>query len=260
MTRRHGRPALAFLLPALVFSGLGCAQAPLERAEDRTPLPPVPPTIHPLALSAGPERFPRRPVRERAPFNSPILTKIRAAASAPHEGQIRELAESHPLVIKELGERFAHFHSEVVRRGWGFCPPQVTLTEDLVIPSAPPAITRLTYYSYTRKGTVVVCMRGERFLSVGRQRGYQPPERQDEIDAAIALAARDPRILDHLEGRTGRAILFEPDRGWLFDEAGAGSRVFWVTFSDHADRVPDLWALVDLSQRKVLRVGGEGTP
>ncbi len=259
MTRRSGRIALTFVLPALVSYSLGCSLARIETAGERAPLPTLPPTVHLLDFSHSPETFPRRPLRERAPFNSPIVTKIRAAASVPHQMRLRESAESHPLVIKELGERFAHFHSEVIRRGWGFCPPQVTLTEEVVIPSAPPAITRLTYYSYTRNGTVIVCMRGERFLSVGRQPGYQPPERQDEIDAAIALATRDPRLLNKVEGLSGRAILFDPKRGVLFDEPGAGNRVFWVTFSNATDRGPDFWAIVDLSQRKVLGVGEEGT-
>lgn len=259
MTRRSGPTALTWLLPALVFSGVGCSQAPIGTAADGAPLPTGPPAVHALTLSASPEEFPRRPLRERAPFNSPIVTRIRAATGSPQEARIRESAESHPLVIKELGERFAHFHSEVIRHGWGFCPPQVTLTEAVVIPSAPPAITRLTYYSYTRKGAVVVCLRGGRFLSVGRQGGYQPPERQDEIDAAIALAAGDPRLRNRLAGRTGRAVLFVPHGGWPFGEAGAGGRVFRVTFSGRADRVPEYWALVDLSERRVLRVGGEDT-
>lgn len=260
MTRRHSRLALAFLLPALVLSGFGCSHGPDKPAVDRVTLPTHPPTVHPLTLSASPERFPRRPLRERAPFNSPILTKIRTAASSLQRERIREAAESHPLVIKELGERFAHFHVEVIHQGWGFCPPQLTLTENLVIPSAPPAITRLTYYSYTRNRAVVVCMRGEHFLSVGRQHGYQPPERQDEIDAAIAMAASDPRLLKEVEGLRGRAILVTPARGMLFDEAGAGHRVFRVTFSDPPERVPVRWAIVDLSEGKVLRVGKEEAP
>ncbi len=259
MTRRSGRSALTFLLPALMLFGLGCSHARVDTAGDRAPLPTLPPTVHPLALSSSPEQFPRRPVRERAPFNSPILTKIRAATSSPHQTRIRESAESHPLVIKELGERFAYFHSEVIQRGRGFCPPHVTLTLDLVIPSAPPAITRLTYYSYTRNATVVVCMRGEHFLSVKQQTGYQPPELQDEIDAVITLAAGDPRLREKLDGLRSRAILFDLGRGLLFDEPGAGSRVFWVTFSNSADRAPDFWAIVDLSQRKVLQVGEEET-
>lgn len=258
MTRSSGGTALAFLLPALLCSGLGCSHAPTETAGDGAPLPTLPPTVHPLALSASSEQFPRRPLRERAPFNSPILTKIRVAASSAQEARIRESAESHALVIKELGERFAHFHSEVIQRGRGFCPPQVTLTDDLVIPSAPPPITRLTYYSYTRNDAVVVCMREEHFLSVGRKQGYQPPERQDEIDAAIALATRDPRLSKKLDGQTGRAILFDPKSGFLLDEPGAGNRVYWVTFSDTTDRDPGYWAIVDLSRRKVLQIGEEG--
>lgn len=257
MTRQSGRTALTFLLPALVFSGLGCSRAGIETTGERASLPTLPPTVHQLTLGSATDQFPRRPVRERAPFNSPILTKIRGAANSPHLERIRESAESHPLVIKELGERFAHFHSEVVQRGWGFCPPQVTLTEELIIPSAPPAITRLTYYSYTRNGTVVVCMRAERFLSVGRQAGYQPPERPDEIDEAIALALHDPRLADKLGGLRGRALLYDPQSGLLFDEPGAGNRVFLVTFARSTDRTPVFWAVVDLSQRKVLRVGEE---
>jgi hypothetical protein len=100
-------------------------------------------------------------------------------------------------------------------------------------------------------------MRGERFLSVGRQEGYQPPERKDEIDAAIALAKRDPHLDAKLDGLTGRAILIEPETGILFQEPGAGNRVFWVTFSTEAERHPHYWAIVDLSEGKVIRTGQE---
>ena len=260
MRRRHGRSPLTLLLVTLAFVGPGCLHQPGDPRTERASLPSWPPPVHQLALSASADRFPLRPARDRAPFTSPVLTKIRAATRTLDLAGVREAAELHPLVIKELSEEYAHFHTEVVEHGPGACPPQVTLADKIVMPSAPPPIQRLTYYSYTRNATVVVCMRGRRFLSVGLQKDYQPPERPEEVSAAVELAARDPRLAPRLRGRAGKAVLMEPDAGILFDEPGAGNRVFWVTFSAHDDLAPEYWAVVDLTRRQVLMVGEEAEP
>jgi hypothetical protein len=175
-------------------------------------------------------------------------------------------------------------HTQNVRRGKTVCPvtqPKTdTITqaapdkkpdkapENTIVLSAPPLITKLIYFNYTNNKTVVVCMRGEKFESVGLMReGYQPPvggqaeEEGSEVSQAVALAKTDQRLKDYVEELKhleAHAILMEPARGLIVNEAGHGHRVLWVTFSKPKSGEPEFWAIVDMSiPRKVLDAGKE---
>jgi hypothetical protein len=185
-------------------------------------------------------------------------------------------------VLKELGERSVHLHTQHVSRGKTACPviqPQTdTITQaapdkkpdkapETIALSAPPLITKLIYFNYTNNRTVVVCMQGEKLASVGLMReGYQPPvggqaeEEGSEVSQAVAHAKTDPRLKDYVEELKqleAHAILMEPARGLIFNEDGHGHRVLWVTFSKPKSGEPEFWAIVDMTIPKVVDAGKE---
>ena len=55
----------------------------------------------------------------------------------------------------------------------------------------------------------------------------------------------------------GHAILMQPGDGIFWNDPGYGHRVFWVTFSQGLTGNPQYWAVVDLSEEKVLKAGKE---
>jgi hypothetical protein len=103
-------------------------------------------------------------------------------------------------------------------------------------------------------------MQDKTFISVGTREEYQPPESQGEIDNAVTLAQKDPRLREKVKGLKGHGLLIEPDSGLFFDlfgDLGAGNRVLWITFSKKEERDPLYCAVVDLTENKVLDAGKE---
>jgi hypothetical protein len=113
------------------------------------------------------------------------------------------------------------------------------------------------FYSYSNDAAVEVTLRGERIVSVRQRKDYLPPESQEELDQAVELARKDDRIAASIEGLEGHAILMQPGDGIIFNDPGYGHRVFWVTFSQGVSGNPQYWAVVDLSERKVLKADKE---
>jgi hypothetical protein len=116
---------------------------------------------------------------------------------------------------------------------------------------------RLTFYSYSDNVTVEMDMKGARVVKVQRREGYIPLEGAEEIKEAIALARKDTRIGGQLADLEGHAIVMQPKRGIMLNDPGYGHRVFWVTFSEGLTGSPQYWAVVDLTNKKVLKTGKE---
>lgn len=80
----------------------------------------------------------------------------------------------------------------------------------------------------------------------------QPAPTSEEIEQAVAMAARSERLPREVEGLVGLALLISPidPEDPLF-----GHRVFDVRFFSPDERLPRAAALVDLTDERVLRVG-----
>jgi hypothetical protein len=97
-------------------------------------------------------------------------------------------------------------------------------------------------------------MRGAEVTSVTPKEGYQPPEGVDEIKMASALAARALHLGTKLRELQSGAIAVFPSQG----QPGHGHRVLHVTFNRGGEDLPSYFALVDLTDQKVLSAGPVG--
>lgn len=228
----------------------------------KTSLPSEPPKVHQLEFKSSQTRtgFPLKPSTEtRAALAKPKTEMIEDVETAT-EKRARKAAEQNPRVRQELGEKFAYFETESFPDMTDVCPTMESDSGQQAPPTATGPITRLTYFSYSLNSTVIVCMQDEELISVGQMKEYQPPESLEEIEKAKKLARADDRLSGKLGNLTGHAILIEPESGWFFDlfsDLGAGNRVLWVTFSKAEERDPLYWAVVDLTNEKVLDAGEE---
>ncbi len=260
MLNAKARLSLAVWGAILSLTITSCATPRVESEVDKTLLPSEPPKAHRLILEPSQTGFPLRPSQQEVVALTTPETIMTEVEETDAEARIREAAEQHPRVREELGEKFAHFETEVFQDITDVCPSAESGLAQQAPPPAPPSITRLTYFSYALNSTVVVCMRNEEFVSVGQREGYQPPESEDEIEKAERLAREDPRLSGKLVNLRGHAILIEPEAGFFFGwfgDPGAGHRVLWVTFSKQDERDPLYWAVVDLTEDSVLDAGKE---
>ena len=201
-----------------------------------------------------------KPARETAAILITPKITIVDVIETDTDARAKTAAEQNPRVREELGERFAFFETESFQEATGVCPSMESESDQDASSSGRQPITRLTYFSYSRNTTIMVCMQGEKLVSVGCREGYQPPESEEEITKAKKLAREDPRLSSQVENLTGHAILIEPESGLffgLFGDLGGGNRVLWVTFSKQGTGDPRYWAVVDLTEEKVLDAGKE---
>lgn len=94
-------------------------------------------------------------------------------------------------------------------------------------------------------------------LSVSRLEGYQPPEGRQDVQRGIELAKADPRLAGKVDQLQGHGLLMQPDRGFFRNDPGYAHRTIWITFSKGEDGDPKFWAVVDLTDDKVLEAGEE---
>jgi hypothetical protein len=183
---------------------------------------------------------------ELAILNTEETSGLMVTAAA----DLKEMALANTKVRELLGARFTLISTRGIDPGYkhslGRC-------------ATAPSKARLTFYSYTNNVTVDVEMKGEAITGLSRREAYLPPEGEEELQNAIVLAGKDGRIASGLEGLEGHAILMQPDDGVLWNEPGYGHRVFWVTFSKGLSGNPEYWAVVDLSEQKVLKAEKETT-
>ena len=217
-----------------------------ETAVRKSPLPVPPSAVHRLEFDDRSDGSRMRP-KNRTDLPVPTggeRTEDRAVAPA----DLRQKALANTAVRQLLGERFALINATSEDSGrklsMGCC-------------TAPPPRTRLTFYSYSNNTTVEIEMKGEVVGNVRRRDAYLPPEGEEEIQTAIALAQQDSRIAAGIQNLDGHAILMQPAEGMLWNDPGYGHRVFWVTFSQGLSGDPQYWAIVDLNDQKVLKADKE---
>ena len=254
---------LTFLASMMVS---GCTSIALS-AVKKKPLPVEPPHVTELPLEIPPEDGPRRPL-VTAPFSAIKVEVPSSNMTAEPEFELRGVAEIHAGVRRKLGARFAYIRTDLAERGR--CPHVGESSESGSASLSPKSlqsgetIRQLTYYSYTENIAFIVCMKGRNVIAVAPhpREGYQPVEGEEEIENAIDLARKDTRLSKLVQNFTGHAMLTSQEKGrylGIFDEAGSGDRVFWVTFSE--DGGPTLyWARVDLTTQEILDVGQEQGP
>ncbi len=175
-------------------------------------------------------------------------TNASAILSATEVGALRKVAESDARVMALLGSRWAFIDADRVppdgKISFGCCRHTTSLT-------------RLVYFSYSQNVAAEVRMKEKNVLSVSRLEGYQPPEGQRDIQRGIELAKADSRLAGKVEQLEGHGLLMQPDRGLFRNDPGYAHRTIWITFSQGQDGDPKYWAVVDLTDDKVLDAGDE---
>jgi hypothetical protein len=173
---------------------------------------------------------------------------VASDSSLPAVADLQKQALANTAVRGLLGARYALIGTQVVDPGYkqpsGCCG------------AAPPKI-RLTFFSYSNNSTIDVDMKGSDVANVSRRKDYLPPEGEEEIVEAVALARKDDRIAAAVKDLDGHGILTQPGDGLLWNDPGYGHRVFWVTFSKGLSGNPEYWALVDMTEQKVLKAQKE---
>ena len=217
-----------------------------ETEVDKRPLPVSAPIPARLEFDDPPDGSRVRVKNATALPDSAVVHSPDAALPSAAEFQAR--AAANTAVRNLLGERYAlisvHPADPPHKFDLGCCSPAPPLMEGM-------------FYSYSHDAAVEVALRGERIVSVRQRKDYLPPESQEELDQAVELARKDDRISTSIQGLEGHAILMQPGDGIVFNDPGYGHRVFWVTFSQGVSGNPEYWAVVDLSERKVLKADKE---
>jgi hypothetical protein len=178
---------------------------------------------------------------KRATNEGAVLTSGEVAA-------LRRAAEGDRRVAALLGKRWAFIDADRL-------PPEGKVSFGCCRDVS--SMTRLVYYSYSQNVAVEVRMKDTNVLSVSRVEGYQPPEGQQDVQRGIELAKADPRLAGKVDQLQGHGLLMQPDRGFFRNEPGYAHRTIWITFSKEHDGDPKYWAVVDLTDDKVLEAGEE---
>lgn len=214
-------------------------------------LPPQIPARHALAFTA--DETPGRHLKptmagtiaetplKRSPNPSAMLSAAEIAA-------LRKAAESDPRVAALLGDR------------WGFIDADRTASEGKVSFGCcrdEARVARLTYFSYSRNVAVEVRLKEQHVIDAARQDGYLPPEGPQDVARGIELARADSRLSGKVQDLQGHGLLMQPDLGFFKNDPGYGHRTIWITFSQGQDGDPKFWAVVDLTDDRVLDAGQE---
>lgn len=178
---------------------------------------------------------------KRATNEGAVLTSGEVAA-------LRRAAEGDRRVAALLGKRWAFIDADRL-------PPEGKVSFGCCRDVS--SMTRLVYYSYGQNVAVEVRMKDTNVLSVSRAEGYQPPEGQQDVQRGIELAKADRRLAGKVDQLQGHGLLMQPDRGFFRNEPGYAHRTIWITFSKGHDGDPKYWAVVDLTDDKVLEAGEE---
>jgi hypothetical protein len=244
------RVGTALLGLALLPVAIGCALFERKGPESNVPkvaLPQKPPARQVLEFDDPPGDVPPRP-KARTPAPLPTVSSAALSIDPDTESRIRKAAERDPRVQEALGGRYAYISTSLIE-------PDKRVSRTAAAPA--PRLSRVTFYSYTKNVAVEVRMRDEDVVSVVARKDYQPPETDEEIQVAVELAKKDTRLQDKVQDLTGHALVMAPEPGWIWNEPGYGHRVLWVTFAKEGELEPRYWAVVDLSDRNVLKVGTE---
>lgn len=248
------------VLLTVIGLGYGCSldarsRGPFGPEDPETPvrktkLPDKPPHPHALQFTADDTLGHHKPNMVGAVSDTAVKrsTNVAAVLTASEVAALRIAAERDSRVTKILGSRWAFIDADRV-------PPEGKLSFGCCRDAA--GLTRLVYYSYSQNVAAEVRMKGENLLSVSRLEGYQPAEGRQDIQRGIELAKADPRLSGNVEQLQGHGLLMQPDRGFFRNDPGYGHRTIWITFSQGKDGDPKYWAVVDLTDDKVLDAGEE---
>lgn len=221
----------------VVLATSACAQpsstGPRAQPLPSQPLPSQPPAIHELPFPEGGEWPPL--VQGATNVRLVPWSEIPGALTDARVLELREAALRDPRVQEALGARFAYVTADEVEPQKG---------------AARSSAARLTFYSHTNDVAVAVLVRGTEIVQVEPLRGYQPAEGATEIERAVALAL-STELSSVAEGLQGTAMAVSPADG----RPGAGHRVLYVTFSRVGEARPLYFALVDLTDERVLAYG-----
>ncbi len=221
-----------------------------ETAVQKATLPGQIPALHVLQFTGDDIPGHAKPkmvgvVQDAAPKRS---TNVSVVLTASEVVALRQAAERDPRVMKLLGSRWAFIDADRMPQegkiSFGCCREATRLT-------------RLLYYSYSRNVAVDVRMKEDNLLSASSLEGYLPPEGQQDVLRGIELAKGDPRLTGKVDQLKGHGLLMQPDRGFFRNDPGYGHRTIWITFSQGEDGDPKYWAVVDLTEDKVLEAGEE---
>jgi hypothetical protein len=225
-----------------------CLGAPAEAQSrpKRRPLPAKQPTPPTLAFTSPSEGFPPE-VKGATNVRVMEWTFRQGALTDEAEAKAREIAVRDARVRQLLGERFAYISAdEIDPEGKRPRRPEETLS------------LRLTFFSYSENAAVRVILTPRRtVVRVVRAelvRGYQPREGRKEVEAAAALARREPRLVERTQGLIPYGLLIEPSPG----RRGHGHRVIHVVFTKGDEDLPRYSAIVDLTEQKVLAASEGG--
>ena len=177
----------------------------------------------------------------RSQNSSAILTTADIAT-------LRKSAEGDARVAALLGSRWGFIEADRL-------PPDGKISFGCCRDSA--RLVRLVYYSYSNNVAVDVRMKEASVFSTARLEGYLPPEGPQDVQRGIELAKADPRLAGKVQPLEGHGLLMHPDRGFFRNDPGYGHRIIWITFSQGQDGDPKYWAVVDLTEDRVLDAGEE---
>jgi hypothetical protein len=153
---------------------------------------------------------------------------------------LRRVAVADAQVKAALGARYAYIMAGQVEGPKGSAG---TSTQALAV--------RLVYFSHANNAAFEVILKDRIVERVGRIEGEPPPEGQEEIRAAAALAARDDRLRGKLAGLVPQGLLTTvPEK-----MPGYGHRLLDITFEKEGADSATYFAVVDLTDRRVLEAG-----
>lgn len=190
------------------------------------------------------EGFPPR-VKDQTNVTAVAAEELQTSLTDTLAVQTRDAALQDQRVHQLLGARFAYIEVD-----------EIEPEKDQPVNAGGDLITRVTFFSYENNAAVYVRMVGLRVESATKNDGFQPSEGSEEIKTAVALAGRDTNLRGKLAGLTGRAILSYTPEG----QVGFGHRVMRVTFRNGDEEFPRYFAMVDLTDQRVLSAGPMGQP
>lgn len=221
-----------------------------ETAVQKTKLPDKIPSPHVFQFTGDDTPGHHKPKMAGAVADASVkrVTNEGAVLTSGEVAALRRAAEGDRRVAVLLGKRWAFIDADRL-------PPEGKVSFGCCRDVS--SMTRLVYYSYSQNVAVEVRMKDTNVLSVSRVEGYQPPEGQQDVQRGIELAKADPRLAGKVDQLQGHGLLMQPDRGFFRNEPGYAHRTIWITFSKGHGGDPKYWAVVDLTDDKVLEAGEE---
>lgn len=250
----------AFVLCMVVGIGSGCtldagSRGPFgpedpETAAQKAKLPEEVPSPHSLQFTGEETAGHHKPKMVGVSGETAVKRAVNESVvlTADEVATFRTVAENDRGVIPQLGSRWAFIDADRI-------PPDGKITFGCCRQTT--GLVRLVYYSYSQNVAVEVRVKKSGVLSVDRRDGYQPPEGQQDVQRGIELAKADPRLVGKVDQLQGHGLLMQPDQGFFRNDPGYGHRTIWITFSEGQGGDPKFWAVIDLTEDKVLEAGEE---